>query len=301
MELRIRNIVFWIIVLAALSTGNTVFAQGDKNPFDLNSGQQKEVRPTNNESTNPFDIKHQEKNKPVTIDKEVKSSKTKPKSKDMKNDRFKNFLFFLMFFAFLVFSTVSIIFKDLLKKVFNAFSNERLLNLLHGEKTVVRMPLLVLFLLIYALNAGVFVLLTIERLVGINDENYFALLLTSIVAVIVPFFIKYIILKVIGNIFSIQKEVNAYLFTIYIFFIVIGVFLFPVNIFIGYGIDSLKTFLIYFTFFVLALVLIFRLIRGLFIGMRLMSLHIFHFLLYLCAVEIVPSLILVKIIMRYFS
>jgi len=301
MKLQFRNIVFWLTTIFVLSLGNVAFAQTEKNPFDIGTQQGKEKGIDAERTGNPFDLSSSKSIRQDTSGKEIASTKENNKQVVTDADDFNSFLFFLMLLVFLIFSIVAIVFKDLLKKVFDAFSNERLLNLLHGEKTVIRIPLFIIFIFIYAVNAGVFLFLSIVNLVGMSDRNYFSLLMASIFMVIFPFAVKYILLKVIGWIFSIQKEVNSYLFTIYIFFIIIGVVLFPIDIIIAYGAESLKTFLMYFTFFALFLVLIFRLIRGLFIGMRFISFHIFHFLLYLCAVEIVPALILLKVFTKYFG
>ncbi len=301
MRLHFRNMVFWLTSIFVLSLGNVAFAQTEKNPFDIGTQQREEKKVDVERAGNPFDLNTSKSIGQNTPSKEIASTGETNEPVVAGGDNFNSFLLFVMLLVFLIFSVVAIVFKDLLKKVFDAFSNERLLNLLHGEKTVIRIPLFIIFIFIYALNAGVFVFLSIVNLLGVGDWKYFSLLVASIFMVTFPFAVKYVLLKVIGWIFSIQKEVNSYLFTIYIFFIAIGVVLFPINIIIAYGAESLKTFLIYFTFIALFLVLIFRLIRGLFIGMRFMSFHIFHFLLYLCAVEIVPALILIKVFTKYFG
>ena len=62
----------------------------------------------------------------------------------------------------------------------------------------------------------------------------------------------------------------------------------------AYGPDSLKMPILYLIFAVIAGVYLFMFLRSLFSAGRFLSFHKFHFLLYICTVEIAPVLILVR-------
>jgi len=77
-----------------------------------------------------------------------------------------------------------------------------------------------------------------------------------------------------------------------------GLIIAPINIFFPYLNEDWKKILIYSALIILGLVLMYHFLRGLTIGVRFIGSHQFHFLLYICTVEIAPVLILVKLIIN---
>jgi len=98
-------------------------------------------------------------------------------------------------------------------------------------------------------------------------------------------------------IFPVEKEVRQYSFTIIIFSIILGLVLAPFNLFIAYGPAYLLPTLFWVTIGVMAAIYLYRTIRGIFLANRFLAFHQFHFLLYICTVEIAPVVILVKVIL----
>ena len=98
------------------------------------------------------------------------------------------------------------------------------------------------------------------------------------------------------SIFPIEKEVTEYSYTLMVFNIIIGIFLAPMVLFTAYASEGMERWMIKFTIFALAIVFLFRGLRGLFIASRFFAWHKFHFLLYLCAVELMPLVVTLKLI-----
>ena len=69
------------------------------------------------------------------------------------------------------------------------------------------------------------------------------------------------------------------------------------SIFIAFAPSNLKLILIYLAFILIIGIYSFRVLRSLFLASKYISLHKFHFFMYLCTIEIAPVLILAKIIM----
>ena len=80
------------------------------------------------------------------------------------------------------------------------------------------------------------------------------------------------------------------------FSIALGILLIPFNLLIAYGPDDAVSGVIVLALIMIALVYAFRFIRGVFIAGRFVALHLFHFLLYICTVELAPALIVAKAI-----
>ncbi len=106
--------------------------------------------------------------------------------------------------------------------------------------------------------------------------------------------IKHFILSLLGFIFPIGKEIRFYSFIIMVFNLLIGLVLTPVNLFLAFGSEKIIPYIIWPCAAFLAIVYLLRTVRGLFIANRFLFSHIFHFLLYICTVEIAPVLVLYK-------
>jgi hypothetical protein len=127
-----------------------------------------------------------------------------------------------------------------------------------------------------------------------NWTTYFILLglVTGI------FVLKHLLIKIIANIFPISKEMRLYAFTITIFCSVLGFFLIPLNAFLAYAPDSLILSAFWISTGVIILTYLFRALRSFFIGGRYIASHQFHFLLYICTVEIAPFLVLIRLVLN---
>ena len=108
-------------------------------------------------------------------------------------------------------------------------------------------------------------------------------------------FFRHTFLKIIATIFPFFKEINLYIFTITIFHLTMGLLLVPFVIFIAFAPNSMQTIALYAALIMVGFVYLLRSIRGFMIATKHILEYRFHFLLYLCAVEIAPLLILIKL------
>lgn len=109
------------------------------------------------------------------------------------------------------------------------------------------------------------------------------------------FFIKHLVLSILGYVFPIAKETKLYSFSIMIFAILAGLILAPVNLLLAYSPLTWREPVIYGTLGLIGLLYLLRIVRGIEIANRFIFLHQLHFLLYICAIEIVPVLFLYKL------
>ena len=110
---------------------------------------------------------------------------------------------------------------------------------------------------------------------------------------------KHLIIWLIGNVFPIQKETSVYNFTIANFYIILGLILVPLNLFLAYAPASFMTIITYITGILCLGILLYLAFRGLLIGLKYLSTNRFHFFMYLCTVEIAPVLITLKMLVNY--
>ncbi|MCF8247250.1 MAG: DUF4271 domain-containing protein [Saprospiraceae bacterium] len=286
--------------------GLTAYTQGAVNPFELEprleSAAIRDSVAIVPVSTNPFDIvaeatSGQPSKGPgfqIRLQKNVKQLTAKEKESN-----YRRFLFVSILIMFIILTLIVTIFRVLIEKIWKAFLNDNLLNQLHREQSSgLALAYMILYLLFF-INAGLFAFLA-ARHFGISFSlfNLYALLMCM--GSIAGFFVaKHFVLWLAGFIFPIEKEVDSYQFTIMIFNIIIGLLLVPVVLFIAYAPQSTTEIVVYGALGMLGLVYLFLNLRGLFIANRFIASNKFHFLLYLCAVEIAPILAILKIATAY--
>ncbi len=100
----------------------------------------------------------------------------------------------------------------------------------------------------------------------------------------------------ISSLFTLERDVSRYVFLILVFGVVLGIFLAPINIVLAYGPTEMQKGLISVAGVLIVLIYAFRALRGILIGNKFFVSHKFHFLLYICAVEILPLLLFYKVL-----
>lgn len=290
-----------------LSTAIALNAQSTASPFDLLPRIQA-TAPADSVVTiavskNPFDIiKLRPFDQPSRVPQKgliYKKDKIKPLTAKEKETNYRRFLFVTILSMFIVLTLIVTIFRILIEKIWKAFLNDNLLNQLHREQSSGLAVAYVVLYTLFFINGGLFAFLAARHFgISFSSSNVYALLLCM--GAIAGFFIaKHFVLWLLGFVFPISKEVNTYQFTIMIFNIVLGLVLVPIVLFIAYAPASTTWLVLYGAVGLLGLIYLFLSLRGLFIANRFMAGNKFHFLLYLCAVEISPLLVIYKVATAY--
>jgi hypothetical protein len=208
----------------------------------------------------------------------------------------KNFLFWIFLLTLILMAFVVSNTRSAVQNAYQALLSDNALRQIHrdhvGWGNFGQLALYGLFWL----NMGIFVFLMYYRYVGQAPYGQFATFLLCVGGVSLAFSIKHAILFVIAHVFPIAKEVHLYNYIIITGGIFLSLILLPLNIFIAYSPDAFKELFIYGAFGIIGLVYFVRSLRSLSVASPYMMTDQFHFLLYLCAVEIAPLMILIKCI-----
>lgn len=292
----------WFCLLLVLVAGTGMFSQGGVNPFDLTPRIPKTAavvpKPVDTGVViNPFDIIAPPKpgQAAVFVDSLAQQSYNQT-VEAIREARHHRFLFAMVVGIFVILTIFFTLFRSIPGKAYHSFLNDNILRQLHREQgAIVSIPYL-LFYLFFFLNTGFFLyLLCWHYQIPVVESRWVTfLLLTAGLAAIYAG--KHLLLSALRAVLPIEKEVRLYSFTIIIFSIAIGVLLIPFNLLIAYGPESSVSGVISMALIMIGLVFAFRFVRGVFIGLRFVTLHLFHFLLYICTVEIAPALIVAKAI-----
>ncbi len=249
---------------------------------------------------NPFDIA---RSKPAPLP-DVAAPEISEVEKEYINvvatkENFRKF-FFVAFMGMLVLLTVAFtLFRNSFAKTWRAFLNDNMLTQMHREQgTIANFPYLLMNIL-FCINLTLFIMSAADifdlRLMEKGNWSTFFIILGVVTGI---FILKHLFIKIIAIVFPISKQMRLYAFTITIFSAVLGFFLIPLNAFIAYAPDNLRISAFWITVGVIVLTYLFRALRGFFIGGRYIASHQFHFLLYICTVEVAPFLVLLRLVLN---
>ncbi len=125
------------------------------------------------------------------------------------------------------------------------------------------------------------------------NDFYFYLILLFLV--VLSYFVKFVFLKIMGSLTRNQLLADEYSYYSFLSIKGAGLFVYPALIFLEYSQISNVSFIvaglvICATFYVL------RLVRGMLILINSDGVSIFHLFLYLCGLEIIPLIVIIKIL-----
>ncbi|PNQ75078.1 DUF4271 domain-containing protein [Hanstruepera neustonica] len=140
----------------------------------------------------------------------------------------------------------------------------------------------------------IFGILSFETLFG-SVSLSLTLLLKLFLAVAIFITMKILIERLIGSVFDIDFLIDNYLFQKISYKNFVGILLLPLNALLIYSIDSSPV-IIYSILAIILLVFIIGLLTTLKVYQNLIKQNMFYFILYLCALEIAPYVIIVSVI-----
>ena len=277
----------------------TSFAQ-NSNPFEIKSRLKEPVvtekKVGQADNSNPFEIKRGT-GRATTAPSAIKKVKRKSRSTN-KKDR-QSFLFgtFILLIVFL--AVLFTMLREYFYKTYRAFFNDNLLNQLQREQGFLPQGPYLLWYSLFFLTSGLFIFLLLDYLNQLPFDGYWTNLYACIGLVLAYYLFKHFLLLVIRWLFPLKKEISLYNFSIVIFNIIIGVILVPFVMGIPYISPEIVKMVFYLAIGLVLATILFRQLRGLFISGKYLVLNKFHFLLYLCTVEIAPVIVLIKLILLY--
>ncbi|MEZ4910709.1 MAG: DUF4271 domain-containing protein [Saprospiraceae bacterium] len=238
---------------------------------------------------NPFDVDH----RPIKRTKE-NSGETKAIAYSSNSSGF--ILWVLIFISGLLAIILNIQSKYL-GLAMKSILNENILKLLKRDEQGKHLLYHILLYGIYILSLSVFIYLILETNYNLKGFKIFGGLVLGFT---VFYILKHSLLSIIGYIFSISKNTSLYNFTIMLFNQLVGILLIPIDFFMAFGPDDSFQIITYLGFGCLGFFLVMRSIRGLLSLTEFFFHRFFQIIVYLCAFEIAPILILLKYL-EFFS
>jgi len=293
---RISTAILFFSLFFSLSC----FSQSSDNPFELQPRLKKEEEkkeevkaPEQQKPENPFDLVAPTQSQ---AKKSLKKAKPEPEqapamAEDIKYESFK---FWGIIFSLVLFTAFLTFFRNTFKKVYRAILNDNLLKQAFRDRTGGKLiPFFILYFLFF-INFSFFIFLGLKQFSLAAGSGNLILYLKILGFVFGLYFLKHFVLALIALIFPVWEPSALYSFTIVLFAIIAGVLFLPANILIAYTAAGVAKIFLISALTLFLLLILFRSLRGVFIGSDFLTYHKFHFLLYICTVEIAPALIMIK-------
>jgi hypothetical protein len=243
-------------------------------------------------SNNPFDIVSDpvkaENNNIKTIFPPVETP-VLPKG-DSSVFRFILVVFILSMVAFLL-----TILRSVAVKSFSAFLNNNMLNQLYREQEGRGVSPFVLLYVMFLMNVGIFLYFCMDIFDVRPINNEIGLFFLCLGASFGLFLGKHLLLSMISFIFPVKKEVSRYHFLMIIYGIIIGFLMVPFNLFLAFGPETALRNAVFILLVLIGLAYAYRYFRAMAIASKFLVFHKFHFVLYICTIEIMPAIIILKI------
>lgn len=212
------------------------------------------------------------------------------------SDREDVFMFIVIVVMYLFVGILVTLYRAFVGKLYRSILND---NYLKFFKRSVNEPIkqrLFLFYLLFFINAGLFLYLSIDLFEWNSWQNRPMLLWICILILMVFFTFKHLSLLFVSAFFPPKREADLYNFSIVIFNAFLALILLPVNTLMAYGGDEFASLAFYIGIASWLILLVIRQLKALLLTSNLWLNYVFHFFLYLCAVEIAPICILFKAI-----
>ena len=212
--------------------------------------------------------------------------------------RAKRFVFSAVILDLILVAILLTLLRNYFQKSISSFFNDNLLSQVFREREAGTLIPFLIFYFLFFYNLALFIFL-LTGFYGIPlKQGALISFLYILSGVILAFFGKHLLLRIVGYIFPVDKELRKYSFTIMIFGIVTGFFLLLANLLIAYSPAVMTKYVVFSSFGIIILIYLFRSLRGVFIANKYFWFHKFHFLLYICTVEIAPAVIVLKLILN---
>ncbi|HKR05373.1 MAG TPA: DUF4271 domain-containing protein [Bacteroidia bacterium] len=194
------------------------------------------------------------------------------------------------------FTWLKLINGKIIQQLFAAFFNNSVTNqIVRDENVLVQKASVMLSLVFYFTTALLLYQVSVYfnweyKIIGRGPVRFiiFVLFIAS------AYSFKMVFLKLISTIFRMDRPVSTYIFNIFLINNIIGILLIPLVLLIAFfpmGVD----FFIWTGIVILVASFLYRLFRGIIIWTSLARFSLYYLILYLCALEIAPLLIIFKL------
>jgi hypothetical protein len=214
-----------------------------------------------------------------------------------KSRKGKEWIFYLISVDLLLLGIFKVFYTKYFNNIFRVFFNTSLhQNQLTDILLQARLPSLI-FNFFFIVNAGLYIWLILSNYApDVSVYRIFPAICIASLGII--YLIKFFTLKLIGWITGMEDPANTYIFVIFLINKIIGITLIPFVILLAFAPVQWEKTVSILSFAIVLLLFLMRFFRSYGLIKHQFTLNRFHFFIYVMAIEIIPVMILYKIVMN---
>jgi len=212
-----------------------------------------------------------------------------------KNDQF--WISAVLLLAFIIYVWLKVLYRRPLRKMLDTFIYKRGTTELARDENSASNRASIFFSLLFVIILSLF----IYQSFSMNNHYYLetqiklGLYLLICAGVILTYFIKVSTVNLLAFLFNAKGMGAEYVYNILLFNKVLGLFLFPITLFIAYFRLLPTYYFLYSGYLLILLMFVYRSVRILIIGIHNSKISKLYLFLYLCTLEFLPLIVLVKL------
>jgi hypothetical protein len=199
--------------------------------------------------------------------------------------------------CFILVAWTQVFYPKRIRQIFRAPFSKRFINQLTRDGNLFKERVSVSLGIVYFLTISLFLYEFNEQILNISFPLFHGMALYWVIAlfILALMTLKVLLVPVLGRVFKTRETTYNYLLNMLIFALISAPVMLVVLVFILY----LKLpFLLYSYLVVFILLFLFRFVRGFFIGIALTKFSYLFLFVYLCSLEILPLLVIAKILLN---
>ena len=154
--------------------------------------------------------------------------------------------------------------------------------------------------LLFFISGGIYIGLVAQEMELVEIPFWNLLLYCSLLLVII-YLGKYLFLRFSGWVFNVQDAAGTYIFVVFLINKIVGVLLVPFLLLLAFSVRPVVQVTATVSLIMVAAMLVYRYLVSMGTIRRDLKVNALHFFLYLCAVEILPLLLIYKTLFNYIS
>jgi hypothetical protein len=197
-----------------------------------------------------------------------------------------------------LFILVKVLANKRFKQIFFSVFGQHFFHQLNRDGDLLKERISIPLFVIYSLLISLLIFQTVLIYNKYQDEllNSFVLFLLIFISIIILWCLKITVIKFIAKLFKEYQISIEYRINTLIFNIITGILLLPLLILITY----LKTnIFLYSAFIIIGLLILFRFFRNIQIAINQRKISVLYIFLYFCSLEILPAIVIIKLVKMY--
>lgn len=208
----------------------------------------------------------------------------------------KEFLFYLLGIVILLLALFKVFYSKYFNNIFRVFFNTSLRqNQLTDLLLQAKLPSLI-FNIFFVITAGLYAWLLLVHYQLVKETNNYIFIGFSVLFIAAIYCGKFISLKLIGWISGMSTVTDQYIFVIFLINKIIGIILIPFIILLAFAAASLLNYIIIISLCVIGILILLRYLRSYGLLQNQLKINVFHFILYIIGMELLPIMLIYKLV-----